>query len=118
MDSDQMKRIKREIRALGRICSGTLLERTKVCGKPNCRCATDPDQRHGPYLEWNRREDGALRHHNVTPKQAAAIRAAIENYQRLIALLAAWEKDSVDAILGAQNQPRKGSNRKIGSKPP
>lgn len=56
---------------------GTLLERMTVCGKSNCRCAGDPDQRHGPCFRWNRREDGALRHHDVTAQQAADIWTAI-----------------------------------------
>jgi hypothetical protein len=37
-----------EIAGMGLICSGTLLERTRTCGKPNCRCATDLQARHGP----------------------------------------------------------------------
>lgn len=28
------------------ILHGTLLNRKRKCGRPNCRCATDPDQRH------------------------------------------------------------------------
>ena len=34
------------------LCSGTLLRRMKMCGKPGCRCSEDPDARHGPYYEW------------------------------------------------------------------
>ena len=41
------------------ICSGTLSERWKTCGKPSCRCASDPAARHGPYYQWIRmRPDG------------------------------------------------------------
>jgi hypothetical protein len=33
------------------LSSGTLIQRTKVCGNPNCHCARDPAARHGPYSE-------------------------------------------------------------------
>lgn len=102
--SPRIAAIKQKLDQLDRICSGTLLERTKVCGKAVCRCASDPDQRHGPYFEWNRREDGVLRHHNVTAEQAEEIRRGIDNYQRLLAWLADWESDSVDSILGPERR--------------
>lgn len=118
MNSGRIAAIKSEIRRLGRICSGTLLERMKVCGKSNCRCAADPAQRHGPYFEWNRRVNGALRHHNVTAQQAADVRAAIDNYQRLIRLLADWESDSVDGILGAERRRRSAPHREARRRQP
>ena len=34
--------------AMELLCSGTLLERMEVCGKPGCRCANDPAARHDP----------------------------------------------------------------------
>ncbi|MHB9105898.1 MAG: DUF6788 family protein [Armatimonadota bacterium] len=35
---------------------GTLQPRYVRCGRKNCRCATDPEARHGPYwyLEWRK----------------------------------------------------------------
>jgi hypothetical protein len=100
--------IKERISRLALICTGTLLERTKVCGKANCRCAADPAQRHGPYFEWNRLEQGVLRHRAVSADQAKRIRSAQDNYQRLLDLLAQWELESLRAILGSDRlKPRK-----------
>jgi hypothetical protein len=99
--------IKRRIARLDRICAGTLLERTKVCGKPNCRCAADPDARHGPYFEWNRWKDDALRHRLVSADEARLVRRAQDNYQTLLQLLAEWEDESATAILGAERLTRR-----------
>ncbi len=47
----KMERIRKGIAKIGLACSGTLYVRKKACGKPNCRCAKNPDQLHGPYYE-------------------------------------------------------------------
>jgi hypothetical protein len=86
------------IRAIERLCSGTLLRRTKVCGKPACRCAHDPTARHGPYYEWGRMKGGRLVHRMVSPSQAALLREAIANYRLLRRLLRAWETETVKLI--------------------
>ena len=81
-----------------RLCSGTLLRRTKVCGKPQCRCAQDRQARHGPYYEWGRMKGGRLVHRMVSPAQSALLRAAIANYRTLRRLLRAWENETVTLI--------------------
>ena len=73
------------------VCSGTLTTRTKVCGRKVCRCATDPEARHGPYHEWTRREDGRLRHSVVSPEQAELLASGIANYREIQRLLRLWE---------------------------
>jgi hypothetical protein len=79
-------------------CSGTLLERTKVCGKPGCRCAQDPKYRHGPYYEWTRRHNRALLHRVLTQEQAQIIREAIKNHRAILKLLHDWERETVRVI--------------------
>ncbi len=76
------------------LCSGSLSERMMKCGKPNCRCATDPSARHGPYYEWGRMRAGKIAHRYVTPEQAKSLRAAIDNHRLVKKLLSAWEADS------------------------
>jgi hypothetical protein len=92
--------LKHRITAIDLVCAGTLLERTKVCGKPRCRCASDAAARHGPYYEWNRRLEGRLHHRAVAPDQARVITRAMRDYQRLLALLEDWEHESARIILG------------------
>ncbi len=102
-DSSKEHRRIREIKSLiddfDLICSGTLHERTKTCGKPNCRCATDPKARHGPYYEWSWRQDGRLMHKTLSPEQAEILKKAIENYRKVKKLLHRWERESAGIIL-------------------
>ena len=98
--NSRIDQLRNRIGRIELICSGTLLERTKVCGKPNCRCATDPSAEHGPYYEWRRREQGRLRHRIVTADEARRIRSAQDAYQLLLRLLATWEDESLAIILG------------------
>ena len=101
--------VKRYIVRVDLVCSGTLLERTKVCGKPNCRCATDPAARHGPYYEWNRREKNKLKHTIISPDEARRIRRAMDNYQTVLTLLEEWERHSIQIILSGRPGGHPGS---------
>ena len=95
---ERIAQIRDRIRTLEPLCSGTLLRRTKLCGKPGCRCAQDPTARHGPYYEWGRMKKGRLVHRMVSPAQAALLREAIANYRTLRRLLRAWENETVKLI--------------------
>ena len=46
-----------------------LLKRMKTCGSPGCRCATDPDVRHGRYYPWGHMKAGKLLHRLVRPSR-------------------------------------------------
>ena len=96
-------RIHTQIRAIDLLCQGTLLKRTKVCGKPNCRCAQDPSARHGPYHEWNRRLEGRLVHSLVSAEQARLLHRAIRNYRVVLRLLARWSRETAK-IIGVKNE--------------
>ena len=91
--------IRKELAALDYLASGTLHHRTKVCGKPTCRCANDPAARHGPYHEWGRMRDGKLVQSTITTQQAKLLERGIANHQRAKALLAEWERLSETEIL-------------------
>jgi hypothetical protein len=92
--------LRRAISDMDFVASGTLQVRTKVCGRPNCRCATDPDARHGPYYEWNRRKDGRLVHSVLSQEQAELIDKAIDNYRQIQRLLSRWEHETEAEIIG------------------
>lgn len=94
----RIAQIRDEIGRLDYICSGTLLRRTKVCGKPACRCAVDPEARHGPYYEWSRREGDRLVHSVLGPAEGAFFARALRNYRSVRRLLKRWERESVRAI--------------------
>jgi len=91
---ERIVRIRQTLNAMDYLCSGTLLQRMKVCGKPGCRCAQDPDARHGPYYEWGHMKAGKLVHRTLSPEQAAILRLAIANYRKAKKLLRAWEDET------------------------
>lgn len=90
--------LRREIAAMDFVSSGTLLTRTKMCGQPSCRCATDPEARHGPYCEFNRRVDGRLIHRAVPRSLVPQVQRALENHRRIRTLLAQWEQETVKEL--------------------
>lgn len=93
------KAIRQELNRLGFVVSGTLHHRTKVCGKPTCKCATDPTARHGPYYEWGRMRNKKLVQSTVTPAQAKLLERGINNHRRAQELLDDWERLSEAEIL-------------------
>jgi hypothetical protein len=102
---ERIARIREALSTIDYLCSGTLLQRTKVCGKPGCRCAQDPSARHGPYYEWGHMKGGKLVHRTVTPEQATILQLAIANHRKAKKLMQAWE-DETERIFDAE-APRK-----------
>lgn len=90
----RIARIRETLGDVDYLCSGTLLQRTKVCGKAGCRCAQDPNARHGPYFEWGHMQGGQLVHRAVSPEQAVILRLAIDNYRNVKRLLRDWEVET------------------------
>lgn len=92
-------RIRDQILRVDLLCPGSLVTRYNTCGKPHCRCAQDPDARHGPYYIWSRREEGRLVQTVVSPAEARALERAIKNHRRVLDLLARWGRESARLIL-------------------
>lgn len=68
------------------------------CGKPTCRCHTDPEARHGPYYDWTRLERGKLAHRLLSAEQAAELTEAIANFRQIRVLLRRWEDETLRAL--------------------
>lgn len=90
MDSDRQQTLRRrrvlheQLRELSRgpLMRGSVVERARQCGRPNCVCARDAAFRHkGKYLsvQLNGRTQGL----HVRPEDEDRIRAAIAAYERL-----------------------------------
>lgn len=94
--------IRQSLQGIDYVCTGSLLERMKVCGKPNCRCAQDPDARHGPYFVWGRLKAGKLVQQTLLPEQAALLRRAIANHRKVKKLLHTWEAET-ERVINAQH---------------
>lgn len=93
------KDLRRVIDSIDYILSGTLRRRTKICGRPNCRCADDPSARHGPYYEWSRLENRRLVQSVLSKEQAAWVEHAIGNHRKIQDLLKLWEHETAADIL-------------------
>ena len=91
---ERIARIRAALSAMDHLCSGTLQRRMMICGKPNCRCAEDPQARHGPYYQWGRMKGRKLVHRMVSAEQAALLRLAIANYRQARKLMRAWERET------------------------
>jgi hypothetical protein len=100
-----------QIRDLGFIATGSVIERYTVCAAAGCRCHADPPQRHGPYFQHTRKVAGKTVTVRLTPEQAQRYREQIANRRRLDELITAMDKISTQAreLLLAQLQPTKPS---------
>jgi hypothetical protein len=104
---ERITRIRESLDSVDYLCSGTLQKRMMKCGKLTCRCAKDPEARHGPYYEWGHMVAGKLVHRMVPPEQAAKLQLGIENYRKMKKLILAWEKETEKLIaLEAPRTPR------------
>ena len=91
------ERLARSLAEVGYIFPGTITKRFIPCGKSSCRCAADPDQRHGPYYEWTRKVRGKTATVRLTAEQARLCREWIENRRRLKKILAQMQAMSIRA---------------------
>ena len=80
-------RIKERVHDVGFICQGSLVERWTSCGKPNCRCASDPAHRHGPYYQLSWKEAGKTVSRRLPPEHARLYEEWITNRRQLEALI-------------------------------
>jgi hypothetical protein len=94
----RLEKIRREIAELDLICPGTVVHKTKRCGKPTCRCATHDDARHGPYYEWHRTEQGRQRHSMLPRKSGPAFADAASSAKKLRSLVKQWEEISLQVL--------------------
>jgi hypothetical protein len=86
-----------QVRQLGFIASGSLIERYTVCASPGCRCHADPPTRHGPYYQYTRKVAGKTVTARLTAEQAHRYRDQIANRRRLDELITVMDEISTQA---------------------
>jgi hypothetical protein len=91
-----------DIAKLGPCLPGSLVTRSSRCGTPSCRCHTDPDRLHGPYLSWTRKVDDKTVTRNLDSEQAQRYRPWFENSKRLRALVSELEAVSAQMAVEAE----------------
>jgi hypothetical protein len=99
----ERRRIVDELGQLGFTLPGTITTRTVTCGRATCRCATDPDQRHGPYIQWSRTIKGRTINKMLTPEQLETYQPWIDNQRRLRDLAHQLETLSIQAMRTAED---------------
>lgn len=87
--------LKRALLELGFARPGSLIRRFMPCGKPSCRCMTDPSALHGPYYQWTLKVRGKTRTVRLTAEQARACREWIANHWRLKTIVRKMERLSL-----------------------
>jgi hypothetical protein len=85
---------------------GSLVTRTTRCGSPTCRCHTDPDRLHGPYLSWTRKVGTKTVTRNLSAVQASRYQPWFDNAKRLRQLTTELEALSIQAAAEAEGWNR------------
>lgn len=87
---------------IGFVLPGTITERMRRCGKPNCHCAGDPAALHGPYIQWTRTVGGKTVTKQLNADQWTRYRPWFDNARQLRELVNRLEAASLDAIHQAE----------------
>lgn len=87
-----------EIARIGFCLPGSLVTRTTRCGTKSCRCHTDRERMHGPYLSWIRKVGAKTVTRNLSTEQAERYRPLFENHRRLRELIAELEAIAVQSV--------------------
>jgi len=91
-DREETQRRRRQLREQLRALSseplmrGSIVERRRRCGRPNCACARDPKARHGGKFLTVHLE-GRTHALHLRPEDEARVRQAITAYDRLWAII-------------------------------
>lgn len=106
----RLREIRARIGAIDYVCSGTLLRRMKLCGKPNCACVRNRAARHGPYYQWSRRKGGRQDNVVIPATAVPLFRRAALNYREIRKLLRKWEQESALLMLTETATPKKSAD--------
>lgn len=92
------RRIAEQLSRIGYALPGTLTVRAYACGKPNCRCKSDPSARHGPYAYWTRKVGSTTKTRVLTEEQLEDYRDWLDNARRLKELVAQLHELTVSIV--------------------
>lgn len=79
----QRERLKRQLSDLGDLRPGSLVERYRKCGKPNCHCAPLDEPGHGPSWSLTHNVKGKTSTKIIPKAFVPQTREHIAEYQRL-----------------------------------
>jgi len=92
----EIGKVKEELAGLGNLRPGSLSTQFNVCGTPGCKCKADPPQKHGPYYQVSFTRKGKHSTKFVKEEDLPAVRAQLENYERMKDLVDLWVELSTE----------------------
>jgi hypothetical protein len=92
---------------------GSLVQRLRRCGRPNCACAKDPSRRHGG-LFLTVQLDGRTQAVHVRAEDEARVRAAIEAYAKLWDIINALTACELSDLKREARERRRARRRRQG----
>ncbi len=72
-----------EIKALGPVLSGSIVERSTRCQRSGCHCRADPPVLHGPYVTWMHQQEGRQVTKTLSAEEAELLRPMLAAGRRL-----------------------------------
>lgn len=84
----EREKLRKRLSQVGFIKQGTVQRRFLSCGQPRCRCQTDSDARHGPYVYWTTKVRGKTVSRLLGPDAADLYQLWIANRRQLDIILA------------------------------
>lgn len=94
----RFRQARQDLNQLEYFLKGTVLKRMMKCGRPQCACHRDPQQRHGPYFEWTYKVAGKTVNVKLSPEAAPLYLEATKQHRKLKAILARMERISRTAL--------------------
>ena len=83
----QYRALQEQVRELGFVAPGSVIERRTVCATPGCHCHAEPPVRHGPYFQYSRKLAGKTLTRRLDADQANLYREWIANRRKLDEIL-------------------------------
>jgi len=81
---------------------GSIVVRSKRCGKDSCHCKDDPPTLHGPYIQWTRAVGGKTVTKYLNEEQLERYQPWFDNARRLRKLVSDLEAASLHDIETAE----------------
>jgi hypothetical protein len=103
----ELRRITKQIAALGPVLPGSLLQRYLHCQNTGCRCHADPPQLHGPYWYWTRKVNAKTVSRVLSHEQAADYQPWFDNQRRLRELVHDLETVGIDIVDADPRTPKR-----------
>ena len=116
---ERCQHLKQKIASLGDLRPGSLVERYRKCGKPQCHCAREGERGHGPSWSLTREVAGRTVTSVIPSEAVSQTRQQVAEYQRFRALakeLVETSDRACDGALRAARAASEGEAEKGGSR--